>query len=321
MTNDSQVKVQGERWFPSEKTFSDEMKELWGDWYCDSEVGHLRAVLMHRLGREVEGITEDNYDEYRFRAAMNAERARQQQDKLAQIYHEHGVDVHYVQNQRTDRPNAMFMRDLMFMTPEGAIICRPAIPARRGEEKAVAQTLASLGVPIIKTINGNGYFEGASAMWINRKTAIIGTGSRTNESGAQQVEAELRNIGVETIIRTEIPYGSIHLDGYMNMVDKNKMAIFPWHITYNCARQLAEQGVEFIELTNIEELKQGMAINFVALEPGKIIMPSGCPETVSLLESSGIEVIQVEMDEVMNGWGAIHCMTAFLKRDPVSRRD
>jgi hypothetical protein len=47
------VKVQGERWFPSEKTFSEEMKDLWGDWYCDSEVGNLRAVLIHRIGREV----------------------------------------------------------------------------------------------------------------------------------------------------------------------------------------------------------------------------------------------------------------------------
>ncbi|MBU9710446.1 dimethylarginine dimethylaminohydrolase family protein [Evansella tamaricis] len=317
MTLKNKIKVQGERWFPSEQPFSDDMKELWGDWYCDSEVGKLRAVLMHRPGLEIEGITEDNFSQYRFRAAMNHERARQQQDQLAQIYQDHGVDVYYVQNQRVDRPNAMFMRDLMFMTPEGAIVCRPAIPARRGEERAVAATLSALGVPIIKTINGDGYFEGASAMWINRETVIIGTGSRTNESGARQVENELRNIGVKNIIRTEIPYGSIHLDGYMNMVDENKLVIFPWHVGYDCAKQLLDLGVELIELTNIEELKQGMSMNFVALEPGKIVTPEGSPETKLLLEDNGVNVIELPMDEVMNGWGAIHCMTAFLNRDPV----
>ncbi|MFA9556357.1 dimethylarginine dimethylaminohydrolase family protein [Evansella sp. AB-rgal1] len=311
------VKVQGERWFPSEQTFSDEMKDLWGDWYCDSEVGKLRAVLMHRPGQEVEGITDDNFAEYRFRAAMNPVRARQQQDELANIYRDHGVDVHYVEGQRTDRPNAMFMRDLMLMTPEGAIVCRPAIPARRGEEKAVAKTLASLGVPIIKTINGDGYFEGASAMWVNRDTIIIGTGSRTNESGAVQVESELRNLGVKNIIRTQIPYGSIHLDGYMNMVDETKLLVFPWHVTYDCAKQLLDLGIEIIELTNIEELKQGMSMNFVALEPGKVVMPSGNPHTKALLESHDVQVIDVDMDEIMNGWGAVHCMTAFLRRDPV----
>ncbi len=317
MSIQSQVKVQGERWFPSEQTFSDEMKDLWGDWYCDSEVGKLHAVLIHRPGKEIEGITEKNFAEYRFRAAINPERARQQQDALADLYRAHGVEVYYVEGQRSDRPNAMFMRDLVFMTPEGAIVCRPSIPARRGEEKAVARTLAALGVPIIKTINGNGYFEGASAMWVNRDTVVIGTGSRTNEAGARQVESELHNIGVKNIIRTQISYGSIHLDGYMNMVDKNKLLVFPWHITYDCAKQLIDQGIEIIEVTNIEELKQGMSMNFVALEPGKVISPSGCPETKALLEDHGVEVIETEMDEVMNGWGSIHCMTAFLKRDPI----
>ncbi|WP_233523115.1 dimethylarginine dimethylaminohydrolase family protein [Peribacillus saganii] len=312
-----QLKVQGERWFPSESSFFEEMQQLWGDWYCDSEIGKLKAVLMHRPGQEIEGITKENFAEFRFRAPIQPVKARAQQDALADIYKQHGVQVHYVEGQRTDRPNAMFMRDLMFMTPEGAIVCRPAIPARRGEEKAVAKTLASLGVPIIKTINGDGYFEGASAMWINRETVIIGTGSRTNESGAQQVEGELRNIGVKNIIRTQIPFGSIHLDGYMNMVDQNKLLIFPWHVTYNCAKQLLDWGIELIEFTDINELKQGMGMNFVVLEPGKLVMPSGNPYTKTLLESHGIEVIEAEMDEIMNGWGAIHCMTAFLKREPV----
>ncbi|WP_245602106.1 dimethylarginine dimethylaminohydrolase family protein [Peribacillus kribbensis] len=312
----NQVIVQGERWFPAETTFSDEMNHLWGDWYCDSEVGKLQAVLMHRPGKEIEGITAENFSEFRFRAPINPERARAQQDVLAEIYRGHGVKVYYIDGQRTDRPNAMFMRDLMFMTPEGAIVCRPAIPSRRGEEKAVARTLASLGVPIIKTINGNGYFEGASAMWINRETVVIGTGSRTNESGAQQVEAELRNIGVKNIVRTQIPYGSIHLDGYMNMVDTKKLVIFPWHVTYDCAKQLIDLGIELIELTDIQELKLGMSMNFVALEPGKVVMPSNNPETKQLLESHDVEVIEIEIDEIMNGWGAVHCMTAFLKRAP-----
>lgn len=308
-------KVQGERWFPSEATFADEVKHIWGDWYCDSEVSKLEAVLMHRPGKEIEGITEENYADYRFRAPMHAERARQQQDELVQIYREHGIDVHYVQGQREDRPNAMYLRDLVFMTPEGAIICRPAIPARRGEEKAVAQTLAQLGVPIVKTINGDGYFEGACAMWINRDTVIIGTGSRSNESGVQQVEQELKIQGVKNIIRTQIPYGSIHLDGYMNMVDENKLLIFPWHVTYDCAKQLMDLGVQLIEATNIEEVKQGMAMNGIVLEPGKLVMPAGNPHTKALLESEGIKVIEVQLDEIINGWGAIHCMTVFLKRE------
>ncbi|SDI26539.1 dimethylarginine dimethylaminohydrolase family protein [Natribacillus halophilus] len=311
------VNVQGERWFPGEESFAEEMPRLWGDWYCDSEVAPLKAVLMHRPGDEINGIDKDNYAAYRFRAPIQPERARKQQEALADIYREHGIDVHYVKNQRKDRPNAMYVRDLMFMTPEGAIIGRPGNPFRRGEEKAVAQTLTELGVPIISTINGDGIFEGACAMWIDADTVLLGTGSRANASGVNQVEFELRNLGVTNIIKTQIPYGSIHLDGYMNMVDRDKMVIFPWHVTYDCARQLMEHGIQLIEATNIEEIKQTMALNFVVLEPGKIVMPAGNPETKVLLEQEGIEVLTVEMDEIINGWGANHCMTAFLRREPL----
>ena len=193
-----QVKVQGERWFPSETRFSDEAKALWGDWYCDSEIGRLRAVLMRRPGREIEGVTVNNYETFRWKAPMEVDRARKQHDALAQIYRDHGVDVHYVENQRVDRPNALFMRDQVLMTPEGAIVCRNGISARRGEERYAAETLASLGVPIVKTINGDGYFDGACAMWIDRETVIIGTGARANKAGALQVESELRNMGPST---------------------------------------------------------------------------------------------------------------------------
>jgi arginine deiminase len=311
-----QIKVQGERWFPSDKIFSEEMKDLWGDWYCDSETGRLKAVLMHRPGKELDNITSDNFIDYRFRGPINAEKARREHDELAAVYRAHGVEVHYIDNQREDRPNALFMRDLMLMTPEGAIISRPAVASRRGEEKAVARTLAALGVPIIKTINGEGYFEGANVLWIDRENVVLGTGSRTNNAGAVQVEAELRNLGVTNIIHVPIPYGSIHLDGFMSMADSNKMVVFPWHLPYDAARKLQDLGIELIEAANISEIKEGMALNFVALEPGKIIMPSGNPETKKLLESHGVDVLEAELKELMNGWGAVHCTTAFLKREP-----
>lgn len=312
------VKVQGERWFPSEVHFGAEIKELWGDWYCDSEVGTLRAVLMHRPGPEIEGITAENYPQYRFRGPINAAKARQEHDALTDIYSSHGVEVHFVEGQRTDRPNAMFLRDLVFMTPEGAIVCRPALAVRRGEERAVAYTLAKLGVPILKTINGDGYFEGACALWVDRETVIIGTSSRTNEAGLRQVENELRTIGVTDIVRTQIPFGSIHLDGYLNMVDKDKCLVFPWHLAYDCAKFLMTKGITLIEATDIHEVKHGLAVNVVALRPGKIVMPAGNPNTKRILQANGVEVVEAELTELMNGWGSIHCSTVFLRRDPLA---
>ena len=313
------IKVQGERWFPSDVSFSDEMTQLWGDWYCDSEIGRLRDVLLRRPGKEIEFVNRENYEQFRWKAPMNVEKARQQQDDLADIYRNHGVNVHYVNTQRDDRPNALFMRDQIFMTPEGAIVCRNGIAARRGEERFTASTLAELGVPIVKTINGDGWFDGACGMWIDRETVIIGTGVRANKSGAGQVESELRNMGVTNIIHFEIPYGHAHLDGLINIADRKTAVLFPWQVPYEVVKALLDRGFTIIEATNFDEIKTKACINFVAIEPGKVVMPADCPETKFKLESAGVEVIEADMSEILKGWGAIHCMTAFLKRDPIGK--
>lgn len=314
----TKVTIQGERWFPVEESFSDELPKLWGDWYCDSETGKLRDVLMRRPGKEIEIISENNYSTYRWKAPMDVAKAQKQHDELANIYRQHGVNVHYVETQRADRPNALFMRDQVFMTPEGAIVCRNGISARRGEERYTAEALGRLGVPIVKTINGDGWFDGACGMWIDRETVIIGTGARANKNGAEQVESELRNMGVNHIIRFEIPYGHAHLDGLINIADKKTAVLFPWQVPYDVVKQLIDRDFTIVEATNLEEIKVNASINFVALEPGKVVMPAGCPDTKSKMEAAGITVIEADMSEILKGWGAIHCMTAFLNRDPIN---
>lgn len=310
-----QVDIHGERWFPSNKTFSEDMLKYWGDWYCDSEVGKLRAVLMHRPGPEIDAVTDPA--SVRFRALMDPEKAREQHDSLAQVYRSHGVKVFYVEDGRLDRPNALFMRDQVLMTPEGAIVCRPAMEVRRGEERYAAEALARLGVPILKTISGEGFFEGACLLWVDRRTVILGTGSRANAAGACQVERELRDLGVETVLYFQIAYGHAHLDGIMNFPDRKTVMIFPWQVPYDVCKPLLDRGFRIIENPHVDEVELTGGINFVALEPGKVVIPSGNPRTCALLAEAGVECVEVDITELLKGWGAIHCMTAFLKRDPI----
>ena len=41
----------GERWFPKETSFEEDITEYWGEWGVCSEVETLRAVLMRRPGK------------------------------------------------------------------------------------------------------------------------------------------------------------------------------------------------------------------------------------------------------------------------------
>ena len=308
--------VVGDRWLPDEKPFAQDQHEVWGDFYCDSEVGRLRTVLMHRPGPELDLITPATYHQWLFDAPIDPGRFRDQFDGLVALYRENGVTVHFVEGQRTDRPNAVYMRDLYTMTPEGAILARPATAQRRGEERAVAENLLRLGVPILQTVHGHGLYEGSNVLWLDRHTCLLGTSSRTNADGARQVEEELRTLGVDTVIHVPCPYGQIHIDGFISVVDYHVLVVSPWLITWDLRRQLLDLGYTLIEDTNLDEVGR-LGTNFVALEPRRVVMPDGFPESRDLLERHGVEVLTIPFDEVLRGGGAVHCMTGFIKRDPV----
>jgi N-dimethylarginine dimethylaminohydrolase len=156
-------------------------------------------------------------------------------------------------------------------------------------------------------------------MWVDRNTVIIGTGARANNSGAEQVKEVLKTIGVSDFIHFPIPYGHAHIDGILNIPDRNKVVLFPWQVPYDVVKALLDRGFEVVEATDISEVKQTFGVNFVAIEPGKVVMPKGNPTTKAKMEQAGIEVIEVKVDEIMNGWGAMHCMTFPLCRDPINK--
>lgn len=307
------LRAVGERHFADQTGFRAEIERYWGDWGATSEVGRLRAVLLRRPGAEIEGI-EDPF-EPRWREVMDPRKAREEHDGLAQVYRDHGVEVYYVQEMAEDRPNALYARDLMAMTPEGAIVTRPAMSARRGEERFVAAALAQLGVPIIKTINGSGTFEGADLLMIDRHSAFLGLGNRTNAEGARQVIEELRHQGVDDVTVVQVPYGVAHLDCMFGMASTDVAVVFPWLTPFIVVEKLMEKGFRVVEIEDPREARYGYSTNFVAIEPGLVVIPAGNPGTVAALEEAGVRCIEVEMTEILKGMGAVHCCTGFLKRD------
>ena len=303
--------IPGERWFPKESNFEDDMNEYWGDWGVSSEVDTLKAVLIRRPGKEVEDF---DPDAVRFSdEPLDVELMRKQHDNVAQVYKDFGAKVYYVEEQREDRPNAVFCRDLMFMTPEGAILTRTGMAARRGEERYVAQALAKYGVPILKTVAGDGMFEGANAMWVDRHTCVVSTGVRCNRSGYEQVKHELERMGVE-VYHMQQPYSNIHIDGLMNPISHDKVLIHASQVPYDIIDMLKKKGYEILEAPSQSEVRERFACNFVALEPNHIVIAEGPVRTIELLEKHGVKVETVDVSEITKGKGSLHCITAFLKR-------
>lgn len=302
----------GAGWSPRTASLRQEIGGVWGTCGVATEWSPLKAVLLHRPGPELEDLADPNRAQ--MFASLDAVRARQQHDALAQAYRDAGVTVHYVEPAETPPPNLMFVADLTFMTPEGAILGRPASTVRAGEERWVARRLAELGVPILRSVRGKGTFEGADALWIDPQTALLATGLRTNAEGAAQVASLLQEIGVK-VIQVGLPYGAMHLMGTLRFADQNLAIAWPGRVPYAAVEALRARGYTVLFIPDEGEAKRGMALNFVTLGPRRILMAAGNPITQAFYENAGITCRTVQVDEIFKAAGGIGCLTGILERE------
>jgi len=247
-------------------------------------------------------------------APLDMGRAQVQHDAIAESFEAEGVFVHRIKPDCKASPNLMFCADLMFSTPEGVILARPASRARAGEERLVARRLADLGVPILATLTGQASFEGADAMWVDDKTVVIGRGHRTNQEGIDQVTDLLARQGVETVA-VDMPFGTMHLMGMIRFMDRDLAIAWPRRTPHALVSLLKDRGyqVAFLPITDEAEMNRG--INCVTLGPRRILMVAEAPTIQSFYEALGLSCITTPVDELSKAAGAVGCLTGVLTRE------
>lgn len=302
----------GSGWSPRSSPLRDEIGTVWGRFGQANEWAPLRAVMVHRPGSEL--AAEQDPDAVQMLDKLDANNARFQHDMLIDAYTRAGVKVHEVDPRGPASPNQMFVADLLFMTPEGAILARPASTVRAGEERWVARRLADLGIPILKSVRGLGMFEGADAAWISPTTVLLGRGLRTNAEGASQVTGLLQEMGVQ-VIQVDLPHGTMHLMGILRFADQNLALAWPGRLAYSAVETLRENGYAVHFIPDEEEATRGFALNFVTVAPGKILMPAGNPVTQTFYERLGITCLTVDISELVKAAGAVGCLTGIIERD------
>ena len=307
----------GEGWQGRDGATADELGSVWAACGVRSECGTLRAVLMHRPGPEIEGIADAAAALWH--GLLDPVRARDQHDGLTELYRAHGVAVHELGPAPADKPNSYFCRDVFAMTPFGAILARPASASRAGEERTAAAALARAGVPILHSVFGTATFEGADVMVVDDALVFVAEGQRTNREGARQVAQVFRDAGIAEVEIVQLPYGCGHLDGMVNLVDRDLAVIYPTQLPWRVYELLRARGYRFLDVPDVAEARHGMALNMVPLEPGVVVMPAGNPITRAALQDAGVTCLEAEVDELMKGAGSVHCMTGVLLRDGVTR--
>lgn len=303
----------GAGWQPRSRSLAEERGTVWGYFGVNSEWAPLKQVLLHRPGDELAASATDP-NAVQMVAPLDIAKAQAQHDAIAQAYRAHGVTVHYVNPATTPTPNQMFCADLMFMTPQGCILARPASDVRAGEERRLAAALAREGAPILRSISGRGVFEGADAAWITPQQVMVGRGIRTNQAAIEQLRSVLGESGVE-VIAFDMPVGTMHLQGMVRFAAHNLALAWPVRLAYHAVEALRDAGYRVEFLPDVSEAIHNAAFNFVTLGPRKILLAAGNPVTQQFYESLDIECVTVAVDELYKAAGAIGCLTGIVERE------
>jgi N-dimethylarginine dimethylaminohydrolase len=184
---------------------------------------------------------------------------------------------------------------------------------RAGEERHAAAALAAAGIPILATVTGTATFEGADALWLSPDTVLVGVGRRTNDAGTALV-TRLLAAQQARVVPVPLPSRFQHLLGCVNFVAPGIAAMHP-DAPAALRALLRERGVHLVEMPATPEVVTGYGMNVVALEPGRVLMPAGCPGVRRAFESAGIQADEVPVTEYVRAAGGLGCLTAIVRRD------
>lgn len=284
---------------------------IWRACGTRSEVAPLKEVVLHWPGQELR--FSGSPDHYLMLERIDLEHIRDQAVALTEFYRSQKVVVHLYTPSRQPPANMIYMRDSFWMGPEGAVVGRMAAQQRAGEERFVAEFLASLGVPILRTLTGKALLEGADALWMRPDRVLVGVDRRTNAEGMKALADVVAPLGVQ-VEPVPMPEGVQHLLGFCNFVADDLVVVRSDKIPAPLKQLLQDQGFQLLEMEPSDEITRRMAMNFVTLAPRRIVMPAGSPQARAAYEKAGIQVFEVDVSEYLKGAGGIGCITGILWR-------
>jgi len=187
---------------------------------------------------------------------------------MAELYRQNGVQVHYIERMQEHEPNGMFVRDLVAMTPEGAIVARRGRWCGGGRRAMRQKRWRGWACRSYTRVRERDVRGGRPDVGEPRP-GVCGDQPAHNAEGNRQVQAELERIGVGEIVTIQVPWSEAHFDGLMTILDRKLAAVYSSQASYTAVEALRRHGFKILEVTSEREVRYGMALNVVALEPGR----------------------------------------------------
>lgn len=240
---------------------------------------------------------------------MDVEVMLKEHEAFVKAYEENGIEVAYLDADQ-ERPNSVFARDFGGCVKEGYILGNFKLDMRYKEHVDYKAMMEKLEIPMIGEVK-EGIFEGGDFMFMNDHWVALGLCDRTNERGAEEVEAILEPLGYE-VTRVPLDKRYLHLDMCFNLVDEHLAVAYKEGLPESFQKLLEERKVKIIEVPEKSIFLHGC--NLQALGDKKVMSLKQNVAVNEELKKRGMEVVELDITEILKAGGGPHCMTFPLKR-------
>ena len=296
--------------------------------------GSLKRVVVHRPGPELQKVTRENLKEFNFERPVDRGRFVADYDAMLRLFQDQGVEtlllrevlagdddsLGYIDN----RPNMTYTRDLASVFSRGAVLMRPHLKGRQGDQEMLGRAFRRLGVPVLGAIEPPGFLEGGGVTLIGEDTAVASLCDRANEEGLQDLREIVLGKDVKYFLEVPLPFGHVHIDGLFMVLDEklcliheDPLAVFPCRL-YEAGKTeprhvlfpefLAARGFTCIPITHEE--CEGGHLNVVVTERSRRAV--GFAQALRVraeMARHRFELLTFPAEELFMGRGGAHCMT------------
>ena len=214
-------------------------------------------------------------------------------------------------------PDSTFVEDVAIVTRTLAILTRPGAPSRTGEVESMRRPLADLFGTVLE-IQAPGTVDGGDICQAGDHF-FIGVSERTNETGAEQLAALLKDAGYESSLidmrqsaaaaatawRTQsvpraVATGSLlHLKSGIAYLGNNRLAI-----TKALSGRSEFAGYDLVHVDEDEEY----AANCIRVND-YVLIAAGYPKFQAELDALGYQTIALDMSEFQKMDGGLSCLS------------
>jgi dimethylargininase len=198
-----------------------------------------------------------------------------------------------------DLPDSCFVDDCAVVVGDRALLARPGAPSRAEEPERLLPALTGL-VAEVRRMTPPATLDGGDVLRLGR-TLVVGGSRRTNRAGVEQLARFARSCGLDLRVAA-VPDGVLHLQTLVTAVAPDAVV--------GSAPTLAQPAFRSVRRVPVPP-EEAPACNVLAVGATAVV-PAGCPATAAAIGRLGLEVQEVELDEIYKADGGATCLSLLI---------